>query len=105
VAFGALPLTLIQHIESHSDWKFKLRAVEDIERFMYDMPSHQKQQLMNFASSFIAFVEEHLIEDDNMRTVLAGIRILSKDIEYSTFIRIHDEERLDGREDEFDEIN
>lgn len=47
---------------------------------MYDMPSHQKQQLMNFASSFIAFVEEHLIEDENMRTVLAGIRILSKDI-------------------------
>jgi hypothetical protein len=55
-------------------------GLEDIERFMYDMPSHQKQQLMNFASSFIAFVEEHLIEDDNMRTVLAGIRILSKDI-------------------------
>jgi hypothetical protein len=86
VAFGALPLTLIQHIESHSDWKFKLRAVEDIERFMYDMPSNQKQQLMNFASSFIAFVEEHLIEDDNMRTVLAGIRILSKVIKYSTYV-------------------
>jgi hypothetical protein len=43
---------------------------------MYDIPSHQKQQLMNFASSFIAFIEEHLIED-NMRTVVAGIRILS----------------------------
>ena len=63
---------------------------------MYDMPSHQKQQLMNFASSFIAFVEEHLIEDENMRTVLAGIRILSKDIDFFNSCRVHDEERLDG---------
>ena len=63
---------------------------------MYDMPSHQKQQLMNLASSFIAFVEEHLIEDDNMRTVLAGIRILSKDIDVFNSCRVHDEERLDG---------
>jgi hypothetical protein len=55
----------------------KLRAVEDVERFMNDMSSQQKQMLMNFASSFITFVEENLVEDDNMKIVLSGIRILS----------------------------
>ena len=33
---------------------------------------------MNFASSFITFVEECLIEDDNMKIILTGVRILSK---------------------------
>lgn len=34
---------------------------------------------MNFASSFITFVEEFLIEDDdNMKIILTGVRILSK---------------------------
>ena len=34
---------------------------------------------MNFASSFITFVEELLIDDDdNMKIILTGVRILSK---------------------------
>jgi hypothetical protein len=35
---------------------------------------------MNFASAFITFIEECLIEDDHMKIVLAGVRILSKDL-------------------------
>ena len=35
---------------------------------------------MNFASSFITFVEQHLIADEqNLKIILAGIRILSMD--------------------------
>lgn len=37
VAFGAIPLSLVQHIEGHSDWKMKLKAVEDMERVMVEM--------------------------------------------------------------------
>jgi len=33
---------------------------------------------MNFASSFIAFVDEYLLEDSNMKIILTGVRILSK---------------------------
>jgi hypothetical protein len=33
---------------------------------------------MNYASSLITFVEENLIDDDNMKIVLTGIRIMSK---------------------------
>lgn len=35
---------------------------------------------MNFASSFITFVEENLIEDDNMKIVLTGLRLLSNNL-------------------------
>ncbi len=83
VAFGAIPLSLVQHIEGHSDWKMKLKAVEDMERVMLEMNSSQKQQLMNFASSFITFVEENLVEDDNMKIVLTGLRLLSKWVLFS----------------------
>jgi hypothetical protein len=51
---------------------------------------------MNFASSFIAFVEENLLDDDNMRTVLAGIRIMSKKFLLFNCLRIPNEKRLDG---------
>lgn len=39
----------------------KLKSVEDLEKFMNEMSVAQKQQLMNFASSFITFVEDFLI--------------------------------------------
>lgn len=78
LAYGALPMSLVQHIQGHSDWKMKLRAVEDLEKFLGEMSSQQKQALFNYASSFITFVEESLIDDDHMKIVLTGIRILSK---------------------------
>lgn len=56
----------------------KLRSVEDLEKFMNEMSSQQKQQLLNFASSFITFVEDFFIEDGDMKIVLIGVRILSK---------------------------
>eukprot|EP00347_Sterkiella_histriomuscorum_P018265 403346170 len=75
-AFGSLPLNMIQHIQQHSDWKIKLRVVEDLEKFIYEMSLQQKQQFMHYCSSFITFVEQFLINDDNMKIVLGGIRIL-----------------------------
>lgn len=78
VAFGALPLQLVQHIQYHSDSAMKLRSVEDLEKFMNEMSAQQKQQLLNFASSFITFVEDFFIEDEDMKVVLVGVRILSK---------------------------
>ena len=33
---------------------------------------------MNFSSSFIKFIENCLIEDENMKIILTGIRLLSK---------------------------
>lgn len=50
---------------------------------------------MNFASSFITFIEEFLIEDDNMKLILTGIRLLSN-IFSLDFFRIRDEECIDG---------
>ena len=56
----------------------KLKAVEDLEHFLGEMSSLQKQAVLNYASSFITFVEDNLIDDINMKIVLTGIRILSK---------------------------
>ncbi len=39
VAYGALPMSLVQHIQGHSDWKMKLRSVEDLEKFLGEMSS------------------------------------------------------------------
>ena len=78
LAYGSLPMSLVQHIQGHSDWKMKLKAVEDLECFMNEMSSQQKQALFNYASSFITFVEDSLIEDEHIKIVLTGIRILSK---------------------------
>ncbi|CDW76684.1 UNKNOWN [Stylonychia lemnae] len=75
-AFGSLPYNMIQHIQQHSEWKMKLKVVEDLEKFMVEMSNQQKQQFMNYCSSFITFVEQFLIQDDNMKIVLSGIRIL-----------------------------
>ena len=57
---------------------------------------------MNFASSFITFVEEHLIEDDNMKIILTGVRILSNSIGFDNGYRVHNEECTDGRKDKYD---
>ena len=56
----------------------KQRSVEDLEKFILDMTSVQKYKLMNFASTFIAFISEFFIEDEDMRIILAGVRILSR---------------------------
>lgn len=55
----------------------KLKVVEDLEKFLIDINDTQKQSLMNYASSFITFIEQYLIADENMKIILAGIRILS----------------------------
>lgn len=56
----------------------KLHSVEDLEKFMNEMTQAQKQQLLNFSSSFITFVQDFLIEDENMKIILTGVRILSE---------------------------
>lgn len=78
LAFGVIPMDIIEHLKSNSDWKMKLKMVEDLEEILNEMNHIQRQQFMNYASAFITFVEETLLTDDNMKILLSGIRILSK---------------------------
>ena len=78
VSFGVIPIEIVQHLQSESDWKMKLKNVEDLEQLLQELNPAQKHQFLNYASSFIQFVEDTLIQDINMKILLAGIRILSK---------------------------
>lgn len=82
LAFGVIPMDIVEHLKSNSDWKMKLKMVEDLEEILNELNHVQKSQFMNYASAFISFVEETLLDDDNMKILLAGLRILSKFINY-----------------------
>lgn len=79
----------------------KLKSVEDLEHFLLEMSSPQTAALMNFSSAFISFVQEYLIEDDHMKIILAGVRILSKphSMPDSTTFRADHEVCTNGRKD------
>lgn len=86
MAFGAIPSDIVDQIRSNSDdWVIKLRCIEDLDHVLEGMTdpenSQDLNQLRHYASSFIQFVEEYLLQDDHqdikiLFTAIKGIRLI-----------------------------
>ena len=37
VSFGVIPIEIVEHLNTDSDWKMKLKMTEDLEQFLIEM--------------------------------------------------------------------
>lgn len=65
-----------------------MKVVEDLESLIYKLSQKEKSTFLNYTSSFINFIQDTLLQDNNMKILNSGIKILSKiscqiiDLEY-----------------------
>ena len=86
MAFGAIPSDIVDQIRSNNDdWVIKLRCIEDLDHVLEGLSDpdnyHDLNQLRHYASSFVQFLQEFLLQDDHMDikilfTAIKGIKLI-----------------------------
>ena len=68
MAFGVIPLDIVELLKQMGDDRIvKMRCLEDLDQILVALSDPKNEleliQLLNYSSSFIQFVEEHILND------------------------------------------